>query len=316
MQYRSTVGISGADAIHRRSRQLPVQRAIRDPRAPAYAAPLAAAAPANDNFADRQQLTPPFSPPGAESLPADRVQSTAGASLEAGENAPCGNIGATVWFEFQPDRDLTVEIDTAQSDFDTVLAVYTLANFVPSPPAGASLTPVACDDNSVGAQSRVVVPMSASHTYLVQAGGSGGATGMLHLHADCQPACTPRNDNVNQATNIDTFSMPFQRDAIDRGRDDEARRAARLRQHRRDRLVPRLRLEPARRFRRRRRAAASTPCSLYTARTASCRRLPAASRSRVRRQRRRRAGAAHVRRRRRARRTTSRRAERTARPAS
>ncbi|HEY7801286.1 MAG TPA: hypothetical protein VIE40_01310, partial [Dehalococcoidia bacterium] len=208
MQYRSTVGIA-ALMLFTTIAAIAGAAAIRDPRAPAYASPLAVAAPANDNFADRQQLTPPFSPPGAESLPADRVQSTAGASLEAGENAPCGNIGATVWFEFQPDRDLTVEIDTGQSDFDTVLAVYTLANFVPSPPAGASLTSVACDDKALGAQSRVVVPMSASHTYLVQAGGAGGATGMLHLHADCQPGCTPRNDDVNDSTNVDTFSMPF-----------------------------------------------------------------------------------------------------------
>ncbi len=207
MHYRRTAGLA-ALLLLTAIAAVAGAATIRNSRAPAYASPLAVVAPANDNFAGRQQLTPPFSPPGGESLPADRVQSTAGATMEAGENAPCGNIGATVWFEFQADRDLTVEIDTAQSDFDTVLAVYTLGNFVPSPPAGASLTSVACDDNSAGAQSRVV-RMTRSQTYLVQVGGAGGASGMLHLHADCLPACTPRNDNVSDATNIDTSSMPF-----------------------------------------------------------------------------------------------------------
>jgi hypothetical protein len=80
---------------------------------------------------------------------------------------------------------------------------------VPSPPGGGSLANVACDDNALGAQSRVRVPLAPGSTYLVQAGGVNGATGTLHLHAQCDPACPPQNDDVANALAIATYNMPW-----------------------------------------------------------------------------------------------------------
>jgi hypothetical protein len=119
--------------------------------------PQASGPPANDNFNSEAYFSTPFTLPG-NTFHVSFPESTAGATLEAGETASCGPMGATVWFAFSPDRAATVVIDTAGSDFDTILAGYTLAAFVPSPPGGAgSLTPLACNDDSGGAQSRITM---------------------------------------------------------------------------------------------------------------------------------------------------------------
>ncbi|HEX5479101.1 MAG TPA: hypothetical protein VFY79_05220 [Dehalococcoidia bacterium] len=189
---------------------------VRDAPLRAFAT---APAPANDNFSARTRIEPPFSPPGADSLPADQTQPTDGATLEAGETAPCAPVGATVWFEFTADRTTTIALDTTGSSFDTVLAVYTLSGLASSPPGG-SLAPVACDDNGLGAQSRVTFAVQPQQQYYIQAGGKNGTTGTLHLHADCSPACAPKNDMVADALNIDASVMP--------GRDTRSTAAATL----------------------------------------------------------------------------------------
>jgi hypothetical protein len=70
-----------------------------------------------------------------------------------------------------------VTIDTAGSDFDTVLGVYT-----GSP---GSFTQVACVDDvfepDFSLQARVTIETIAGVTYYVQAGGFGGDAGHLQL---------------------------------------------------------------------------------------------------------------------------------------
>lgn len=97
--------------------------------------------------------------------------------------APCGEstdwFGHTVWYTVAGTGS-SVTIDTAGSDFDTVLGVYTSD--------GASFTEVACVDDVEGErfslQSAVTFDTSAGTTYWVQAGGFGGQFGNLQVAAD------------------------------------------------------------------------------------------------------------------------------------
>jgi hypothetical protein len=164
--------------------------AVRD--APTRRA-LAADPPVNDNFAM------PL-PVQSVDLPFTYNPRTTGATLEPGETAPCGPIGATVWFQFTPGTQGTVEISTAGSSFDTIEAVYTLGNgFIPSPP-GANLKAVACSDDAGGPTSFVSLPIGRGTTYYIQVGGKAGATGDLVVRFACNPACPPENDDSTAAT--------------------------------------------------------------------------------------------------------------------
>lgn len=86
-------------------------------------------------------------------------------------------LGHTVWYTVAgTGGELT--IDTAGSDFDTVLGVYTSD--------GTGLTQVACVDDvfseeDATLQAAVTIATEAGVTYFVQAGGFADATGTLHL---------------------------------------------------------------------------------------------------------------------------------------
>jgi hypothetical protein len=126
--------------------------------------------------------------------------SSAGATLEAGETAPCGDIGATIWHQFSVFTDTPVVVDTGGSDFPTIVAAYTLTGFVPSPPGG-SLANVACDASD-GERARITFTAMAGERYYVQVGGVGGATGTLAFRLACEPACPPLNDDFLSAQGI------------------------------------------------------------------------------------------------------------------
>jgi len=119
----------------------------------------------NDDFADAEVLS---------SLPALRTQSTVGAAREANEPQDCGSIGATVWFEYQPTVSGRIAADTFGSDYNTVLAVHQGTSL-------SGLTPMGCNDDSGGLQSRVTFDAVAGETYWLQVGGFDGATGNLDL---------------------------------------------------------------------------------------------------------------------------------------
>jgi hypothetical protein len=128
------------------------------------------------------------------------TQSTVGATLEAGESAPCGDIGATVWYSFSVPRDTGIVVDTTGSDFATIVAAYTLTDFVPSPPGG-SLANVACGASD-GERARITFNALAGERYYLQFGGAAGATGTLSLRVACEPACRPPNDDVLIALSV------------------------------------------------------------------------------------------------------------------
>jgi hypothetical protein len=119
--------------------------------------PAFAAAPSNDNFADRTAIT---------ASPFTDSQDTTDATEEADEPRPrCAHIAKSVWYEFTPSTDGVFQVDTFGSDFDTAVAIWTGE-------ALSSLTQEGCDDDSgPGVESMVTFSASAGTTYFIQAGG-------------------------------------------------------------------------------------------------------------------------------------------------
>ena len=127
-------------------------------------------APPNDSFANAVQLT---------GLSAERTGDTnAGASLETGEpsvmdDAPAGR---SIWYRWTPAESGSLSLDTAGSDFDTLLGVYTGSTV-------ADLTEVAVNDDAASdLTSAVVTDVDAGTTYWIRVDGFGGETGTVSLH--------------------------------------------------------------------------------------------------------------------------------------
>src|SRR4051794_34149580 len=101
------------------------------------AGPAGAAAPTNDDFANR--ISEPAAP-----LPISAAGDTTDATVEPGEPEHAGDEGgASVWYEWTPAANGTYEIDTSGSSFDTLVAVYTGAAV-----AGLGDPPVAFNDDA------------------------------------------------------------------------------------------------------------------------------------------------------------------------
>jgi hypothetical protein len=116
---------------------------------------------------------------------------TAGATLEAGEPQPCGDIGHTVWFQVTARGDTRIALDTSGSEYATSIAVYETAGF--SPPPG-TFEMIDC-----AAGSRLEFAATGNQGYWVEIGGVGDASGRLSLNADCVPSpCPPFHDSVAQ----------------------------------------------------------------------------------------------------------------------
>jgi len=110
------------------------------------------------------------------SLPYSVTVSTATATKDIADPAACALAGYTVWYTYTPVSSCQVSVDTAGSDYDTVLAVY-------SGTCG-SFTLIACnnDVSSGTQQSRVLANLTGGTTYYVMVGAydtKGG--GVLRL---------------------------------------------------------------------------------------------------------------------------------------
>ena len=115
--------------------------------------------------------------------------SNAGASKEVDEPDHAGNSGgASLWWRWTAPASGTVTIDTAGSDFDTLLAVYTGGGV-------DALTAVASSDDAIGFQSEVRFTARQGVVYHVAVDGYGGATGSVVLNwrqaGDAGLACDP-----------------------------------------------------------------------------------------------------------------------------
>ena len=115
--------------------------------------------------------------------------SNAGAGKEPGEPDHAGDRGgASLWWSWTAPDDGMVTIDTAGSDVDTLLAVYT---------GGAvdALAEVASNDDAVGVQSAVRFTAQEGVVYRIAVDGYDGATGSVVLNwsqaGDPVMACDP-----------------------------------------------------------------------------------------------------------------------------
>ena len=82
----------------------------------ALAAPAAAAAPANDGFAHPKSLR----------LGQTVKGTITGATKQSGEPRHAHSLAThSVWYRFKTKRKMTVAVNTCQTSFDTILAVYT-----------------------------------------------------------------------------------------------------------------------------------------------------------------------------------------------
>ncbi len=84
------------------------------------------------------------------------------------------DFGHGVWYQFTAPVAGRLIVDTFGSDFDTGLAVYT--------GSCDSLTEVACNDDTGGVTSQVIIPTAAGLTYSILAGGYDSDAGNLVLH--------------------------------------------------------------------------------------------------------------------------------------
>lgn len=157
---------------------------------------VALAAPANDNFADSENVS---------TFPASSTGSSSGATLESGEPAPtCASIGASVWYRINTATSSRFGVNTfgSSTKFDTVLAVYTGSSL-------NSLTQVACNDDVEGSvQSRLTFTAQANQDFFVQLAGFSGASGAFKLTIE---TAGPVNDMFSDA--LEVVSVPFTDDA-------------------------------------------------------------------------------------------------------
>jgi hypothetical protein len=128
-------------------------------------------------------------------LPFSDTRSTAGATTAPGESLPCGNMGATVWYEYtaplsSPPAYNTTSVDTVGSSFNTAVAVYSQGV---SPPG--ILTLVGC--KAAGSGSLVSFTAAPGWRYYVQIGGQQGATGPLTVNIS--PDTDGDGDNVGDS---------------------------------------------------------------------------------------------------------------------
>ena len=108
------------------------------------------------------------------------------------DESSCGsNDYADVWHSFTPASSSNYRISLCGSAFDTTLAVFNWCGG----------TELACNDDSCGYQSEVVVALNAGQTYVIRIAGYAGETGSYILLVErCMP---PENDECVNATPVE-----------------------------------------------------------------------------------------------------------------
>lgn len=117
--------------------------------------PALAAVPGNDDFNSATAIS---------SLPYSNAVSTVDATRASDDPyTSCGVMSdtRTVWYSFTPSADMSVDVNTVGSNYDTVLAAYT--------GSGGNLTEVGCNDQAGDRfspnQSRVLLRLTGGTTY-------------------------------------------------------------------------------------------------------------------------------------------------------
>ena len=140
-------------------------------------------APANDLFSNAITISGPSGSTTGNNF---------GASRETGES---GGGLYSVWWQWQAPQSGEVQIDTAGSNFDTILGVYTGTRV-------NALTELEENDSAsgLGQQSRVTLRVTAGTTYRIRVAGDEGARGRIDLNWVLETA--PANDLFSNAITI------------------------------------------------------------------------------------------------------------------
>lgn len=141
----------------------------------------------NDDLTAAMLITPD------DRLMFNAEQLTVGASMENAEVTPScavsGEVNSSVWYRYTPSAAQSVSFNTAGSDYDTVLALWT--------GSAHPLTEIACnDDNGGNPTSQLGAELSAGTTYWLQVSGGQAATGILVFSM----LPTPSNISAVEAT--------------------------------------------------------------------------------------------------------------------
>jgi hypothetical protein len=145
--------------------------------------------PANDNFADAQQLR--------AALPVSMSGSTIDAGAETGEPSHDGDLGpeASVWYRWTPSSGGPVSIDTCASDFDALIGVHTGS-------ALNALTRVSTSDGGPGCGGpfggKLTMDVTAGTTYFIAVDGFHEGNFTLALRS-LNPPPAPTTPGFNLA---------------------------------------------------------------------------------------------------------------------
>ncbi|HKS38179.1 MAG TPA: immunoglobulin domain-containing protein, partial [Verrucomicrobiae bacterium] len=110
-----------------------------------------------------------------------QIFSTFGSTKEAGEPNHCGIIGgASEWYSYVPPANGVVNLNTDGSDFNTVLAVYTVP---PGQPVTfQNLQSVGCSNEAGNGGDNAVFTASRDKVYYIAVDGVSGSRGTVHLN--------------------------------------------------------------------------------------------------------------------------------------
>lgn len=87
----------------------------------------------------------------------------------APDDPECSGQGPTVWYSFTPEVSTFIGANTFGSEYDTTLSAYVEEE--------GSLLQIACNDDSIGVQSRIRFNAEAHVTYLFMVGAFGSGPG-------------------------------------------------------------------------------------------------------------------------------------------
>ena len=119
--------------------------------------------PANDDFDQATQIA---------SLPFSDSLSTFTATDAVDDPHDCiSSVGKTIWYSLTASANMTIEVNTFGSDFDTVLAAYVGTR--------GQLNQIGCNDDASGVQSQLFLDVSAGQTVFFMVGGFSSSSGNL-----------------------------------------------------------------------------------------------------------------------------------------
>ncbi len=136
-----------------------------------------------------------------------QIFNTIYAGRDPGEPVHCGVAGgASYWLSYLCPADGSLELDTAGSNFDTILAAYT---YEPPLLGFESLSPVACDHGggTNGLLSIVNFEVQKGRNYFIVVDGANGARGVAFLNYHLTPQGPLVPPSVTLSTNPVTLRL-------------------------------------------------------------------------------------------------------------